>query len=68
MFFLKVVNEDLLDDASLSSRLNQPKILIDYILDILASRNFFKVVKTNDSVLTLDVTVQGKRAARQMSD
>jgi len=65
---LLIVNENLDNDDVLSSRLNQPKILIDYALDILSNRQYLKLVKTNDRVSVLDMTVQGKRAARNLTD
>ena len=64
---ISAMNENLDNAEALANHLNQPKILIGYILDILAKRSFIKLVKTNDSTFILEVTVEGKRAARELS-
>jgi len=65
---LLIVNENINNDGAISSRLNQPKILVDYALDVLEKRHHIRLVVTNDSISVLDVLVQGKRAARDFSD
>jgi len=64
---LLIVNENANTDHAISSRLNHPRILIDYALDVLAKRGYLRLVVTNDTVNVLDVSVQGKRAAREFS-
>ncbi len=65
---LLIVNEKVNTDHAISSHLNHSRILIDYALDVLAKRRYLRLVVTNDTVNVLDVSVQGKRAAREFSD
>lgn len=65
---LSIVNLDLDSNEKLSSHLHQPKILIDYILDILSLQDCIKISKTIDGNVSVnDVTVKGKRAARDLN-
>jgi hypothetical protein len=65
---LLIVNENVNTDHNISSRLNRPRILIDYALDVLAKRGYLRLVVTNDTVNVSDVSVQGKRAARELAE
>ena len=63
-----MINLDLDSNDKLSSQLHQPKILIDYILDIFALQGYIKVSKfINGNVSIDEVTVIGKRVAREIS-
>ncbi len=62
---LSIVNLELDSNLKIVSHLKKPKVVIDYILDIMEMYDFIKVVKTLDGSIHIhDVTVKGKRAAR----
>jgi hypothetical protein len=65
---LSVINLDLDSDDKLSVHLHQPKILIDYILDIFTLQGYIKISKfINGNVSINEITVIGKRIAREIS-
>jgi len=62
---IAIVNNGLSTNDELSKHFDVPKTLVDYILDILASRNFIEIVKSlGGDVSILDVSASGRRAAR----
>jgi len=62
---LSIVNLDLESNENIASHLNKPKVMIDYILDILKTNDYIKIVKTMGGHIHIhDITVKGKRAAR----
>lgn len=62
---LSIVNLDLESNENISSHLNKPKVMIDYILDILKMNDYIKIIKTMGGHIRIhDITVKGKRAAR----
>lgn len=65
---VSIVNQDLGKNEAIASRLAKPRVLVDYILDILASRGFMKLIKTIDGgVHVTEVTAQGRRTAKAVS-
>jgi hypothetical protein len=64
---ISIVNQNLDNDESIANHLNQSKVLVYYVLDILANRGYFKVTHTNDGVFVHSLSAQGKRAARELS-
>ena len=66
---ITAVNQNLSNNDAIAAHLKQPKILINYALDILVNRGYLKVVKTIDGGVHIhDISVQGKRAARELAD
>jgi hypothetical protein len=64
---LSIVNQELLNNDEIASHLNKPKVLIDYALDLLARKQLIKIHKTmGGGVHVHDITVQGKRASRNL--
>lgn len=66
---VSVVNHDLRTNDAIVSHLSKPKVLIDYVLDILARRDLIKISKTmGGGVHIYDITVKGQRTARNLHD
>jgi len=64
---IAIVNKDLSSNEEISSHVNIPKAIVDYVLDILESRGYVQLIKSiGGSVDILDVSASGKRAARNL--
>ena len=60
-----VINENITQNKELSQHLGMSIAIIDYILDILENRNYFKLSKTmGGNVGIHTITASGRRAAR----
>jgi len=63
-----IVNHNLVTNDALSSHLNKPLVLIDYVLDILATKSYIKLSRTiGGGAHVNEITTQGQRAARLLS-
>ncbi|MFQ6027020.1 MAG: toll/interleukin-1 receptor domain-containing protein [Dehalococcoidia bacterium] len=61
------INLDLKTNEQIATHFDSSLILIDYILDILASKNLIRVARYMGGSATItDVTVQGRRAASNL--
>lgn len=64
-----VINHDLDDNHKIATHLNQPEVLIDYLLDILKNQGFIKTTETmGGNIYIHEITIEGKRAARNLSN
>jgi hypothetical protein len=64
---LSIVNLEMDSNEKISSYLHQPKVLIEYVLDILSLQKLIKTTKTLGGHVSVDeITVRGKRAAKEL--
>lgn len=64
---LAAANRNLQDNKAIADDLKQPLILVDYVLDVLASRNLIKLSKyIGGGVSVNEITAQGRRTARAL--
>ena len=66
---LATMNDNIRDNGSITTHLGLTDMLVNYALDILASRNFLKLTKTIGGTVYVDeVTAQGRRLARGLQE
>lgn len=59
-----IINNDLSTNGELSKHFGLPQTIVDYVLDILASRNLINIEKyLGGTVSVTDISVSGRRAA-----
>jgi hypothetical protein len=62
---LAIVNHDLDSNDELADHLSEDMVLINYMLDILESRGYIKLIRTaGGNISVLQITTSGKRFAR----
>lgn len=67
MVLLAIVNEDLMGNKAIAVHLDEPRVLIDYVLEILKRRGLIKTsVMLGNNISINSITAKGQRAARNL--